>query len=82
MENDNQFNIIFSKVIIRIRKEKGMSQEALAEQANLDRTYISGVERGARNITLKSLDKIICALGIKQVDFFKEIIDEFNIQKK
>ena len=77
-------NIIltFSKVITRIRKAKGLSQESLAEKANLDRTYISGVERGIRNITLKSLDKIIYALDISQVDFFKEVIIEINIQKK
>ena len=73
---------IFSKVIAKIRKEKGLSQEALAEKANLDRTYISGIERGVRNITLKSLDKIISALDMSHERFFKEIIDEINIQKK
>jgi len=74
--------LISSKVITKIRKEKGLSQESLAEKANLDRTYISGVERGIRNITLKSMDKIISALDMSQEDFFKEIIDEINIQKR
>lgn len=47
-----------------IRKDQGLSQEALAEKAGLDRTYISGVERGVRNITLESLEQIVLALDL------------------
>lgn len=47
-----------------IRKERDISQEDLAEIAGLDRTYISGVERGVRNITLESLESIVLALDI------------------
>lgn len=57
--------------IRHFRKEKNLSQEELADMANLDRTYISGVERGVRNITLESLDHIIHALQIDCADFFK-----------
>jgi transcriptional regulator with XRE-family HTH domain len=39
------------------------SQEELADRAELDRTYISGIERGRRNPTLKSLQLIVDALG-------------------
>jgi transcriptional regulator with XRE-family HTH domain len=45
----------------RLRHERGISQEELAEQAGLDRTYISGIERAVRNISLNSLALIVQA---------------------
>lgn len=45
------------------RIELGLTQEALAEKANLDPTYISGIERGTRNPSFLSLYKIIKSLG-------------------
>lgn len=42
----------------------GITQEELAERADMHRTYIAGIERGARNVTLKSFDKLARALGI------------------
>jgi len=59
--------------IIEIRKEKGMSQEKLSSLCGLDRTYISGVERKTRNLTLDSLEKILSGLKIKPSDFFHSI---------
>ena len=47
----------------RLRKERGLSQEALADAAGLDRTYISGIERAVRNPTLTVLDRISKALN-------------------
>ncbi|XBQ17391.1 MAG: helix-turn-helix transcriptional regulator [Oceanicaulis sp.] len=47
------------------RTEKGWSQEELAEQAELHRTYISGVERGVRNPTVTVVEKIAVALGVE-----------------
>lgn len=64
--------------IRRFRKEHGMSQEALADKAGLDRTYISGVERGVRNITLESLDQIIRALEVNYKTFFDAVSGEVN----
>lgn len=47
------------------RKAKGLSQEALAELANIDRSYMGGIERGEHNLAIMNLLKIADALGIK-----------------
>ena len=50
--------------IQRLRAAKGWSQEELAFQAGLHRTYISGVERGVRNPTVTVLEQIAHALSV------------------
>ena len=52
------------------RNNIGISQEALAHEAGLDRTYITSVERGKRNISIVNLEKITKALNIKLSEFF------------
>jgi transcriptional regulator with XRE-family HTH domain len=47
----------------RRREEKELTQEALAERAELDPTYISGIERGVRNPSVLSVVRIAKALG-------------------
>lgn len=56
----------------RLRKEKGWSQERLADEAGLDRTYISGMERLVRNPTITVIQKIVAALETT----FGELLDE------
>ncbi len=53
-----------------LRKEKGWSQEELGERADLHYTYIGAVERGEKNASIDTLDKIAEALGIEMVDLF------------
>lgn len=60
------------------RKNSNLSQEELAAKADLDRTYISGVERGVRNITLDSLEQIINALDVDIKTFFIKVTDAAN----
>lgn len=49
----------------RLREAKGWSQEDLAENANLHRTYVSGIERGVRNPSLTIVFKLATALGVE-----------------
>lgn len=56
-----------------LRTEQNISQEKLALKAELDRTYIAGVESGKRNLSIKSLDKIVKALDVTYRDFFSDI---------
>jgi transcriptional regulator with XRE-family HTH domain len=46
----------------RLRKERGWSQEALADAAGLDRTYISGIERVVKNPTITVIERVSAAL--------------------
>ncbi len=57
--------------IKELRNERGISQESLAHIAGLDRTYITSVERGKRNISIVNLEKIASALNISLSEFFK-----------
>ena len=52
-----------------LRTEIGISQEKLALKAEIDRTYLAGVENGKRNLSIKSLEKIINALNKSFHDF-------------
>lgn len=51
-----------------IRKEKGYTQESLSEKSGIHVTYISDIERGERNISMETLEKVITALDISPVD--------------
>jgi len=53
-----------AKNLRQLRQENGWSQEAFADQAGLHRTYISDLERGARNPTISVVDKLATALGV------------------
>jgi transcriptional regulator with XRE-family HTH domain len=54
----------FGKAIRRRRRELDLSQEKLAERAELHRTYISSIERGERNLSLENIEKLAKALEI------------------
>lgn len=60
----------FGGKIRNLRKEKGISQEELAFRSGLHRTYISDIERGSRNVSLKNIEKIAKALGVKSQILF------------
>jgi two-component system, response regulator len=63
----------FGAVVKSKRLALGLSQEALAERADLHRTYVTDIERGTRNLTLESIYKLACALGVTISDIFRSI---------
>lgn len=65
--------ISFGKCLQTQRVARGLSQEQLAELINVDRTYISFLEGGKRNPSLKLLHSLCIALDISLTDFFREI---------
>jgi transcriptional regulator with XRE-family HTH domain len=60
----------FGERLREIRRKKVVSQEALAEQAGLHRTYVSSIERGERNISIVNIAKLAEALEVPIRDFF------------
>ena len=56
---------VFGTAVRAWRKRSGISQEELAARAGLHRTYICDIERGARNVSLRSIDKLARALEIR-----------------
>lgn len=63
--------VLFGKRLQYLRKEKELSQEQLGLSCGLDRTYISGVERGTRNISLLNILKIAGALNLDAAELMK-----------
>jgi transcriptional regulator with XRE-family HTH domain len=62
----------FGKRVRELRLVKGItSQMDLANKAGLDRTYVSGIERGERNVALKNIEKIARALGVGTEELFR-----------
>lgn len=55
----------FGVNVARLRKERGMTQEAFADVAGIARSYMSDVERGARNPTIVMVERIAIALNVK-----------------
>jgi transcriptional regulator with XRE-family HTH domain len=56
--------------IKELRNQIGISQEALANKAEIDRTYVTDVENGRRNISIQNIEKLVIALEVSFKDFF------------
>ena len=65
--------IRFGRRLRELRLEKGWSQETLANLAEIDRTYIPGIENGKRNVSLIVLQKLSLVFGISLSNLFSEI---------
>ncbi len=74
MTTSNNENIQkkFGSRLRQIRQNMGLSQEELGHLSNLDRSYVGGVERGERNISLVNIHKIADALNISPKEFFND----------
>ena len=69
---DCDLKALFGTTIKSKRSELGMSQEELADRAGLHRTYVSDVERGMRNVSLISIEKLAHALGLSVWRLFEQ----------
>jgi transcriptional regulator with XRE-family HTH domain len=65
MKNTKDITVRFGQRVKTLRLERGLSQEAFADKCGLDRTYISGIERGVRNPTLEVIAVIADGLGVR-----------------
>lgn len=64
MPTKRQLCLKFGKLVRRLRIASGLSQEALADQAEIHRTYVGGIERGERNPTLTMIVRLAEALKV------------------
>lgn len=62
--------ITFGQRVRALRSEKGISQEELAGRADIDRTYMSGIERGERNVSIEIAQKLALALEMTLSELF------------
>jgi transcriptional regulator with XRE-family HTH domain len=63
-KEDGSARAILAENMVRLRAAVGLSQEALAFEAGLHRTFIAHVERRARNVSIDNVEKIAIALGV------------------
>ena len=63
----------FGKAVRKKRHKLGVSQEEFADLCGLDRTYIGGIERGERNVSLVNIEKIAKALKIPLSELFRGV---------
>lgn len=69
----NALNITVGKIIARLRRSTGISQEELAHRAGIHRTYVSQLERGLKSPTIIILERIAAALGTKPSTILIEV---------
>ncbi len=62
---------VFGKNVRKHREKQNITQEKLAELCDLHRTYIGGIERGERNVSLENIDKIATALAVEIKELFR-----------
>ena len=64
--------IMFARLLRQRREALGLSQEALAERAELHRTYVGSVERGERNVSVDNMERLARAVGCEVRDLLGE----------
>jgi len=73
MDNDADVLARFGLRVRQLRKELDYSQEAFAARCGLDRTYLGGIERGERNLSLRNIEVIAQALGVSVSELMKGV---------
>lgn len=73
----------FGKRVAELRRRNGWSQEELAHKSELHRTYVGGMERGERNISLLNIHRLAAALGVAVVALFAaDLIDLAGVERE
>jgi transcriptional regulator with XRE-family HTH domain len=63
----------FGTRVRELRTARGLSQEAFAHQAGINRTYLGDIERGQRNVSLENIHRIAVALGLSLSELFQGV---------
>lgn len=69
--SDHNIKTFFGNRVRQLRKDRGWSQEEFAFRVGLDRSYVGGVERGERNISLENIELIRNTLQVSLSELFK-----------
>lgn len=69
--NKNDPRLLLGARLVKLRKERGWSQEQLALESGIARSYLGGVERGQRNIALVNICKLAEALKVEPSELLK-----------
>lgn len=78
IQNTSKARVIFAKNLRKYRAELNLSQEDLADLAELHRTYVGSVERAERNISIDSMERLANALGCTIVELLTEDTEELS----
>jgi len=65
-------NFVLARNLRALRQQHGWSQEVMAEECGLHRTYVGAIERGERNVTLETLNLLARALGVTAAELITE----------
>lgn len=69
----NEITVRLGRRVRERREALGLSQEAFAAKCGLDRTYVSGIERGKRNVSVRNLEIVARGLGVSLSQLFKNL---------
>jgi transcriptional regulator with XRE-family HTH domain len=72
-EKQPDARVLFGRAVRKVRLERNLSQERLAELAGIHRTYIGDVERGTRNVGILNMRRIASALGVPLSQLIQEM---------
>ncbi|MDO1451075.1 helix-turn-helix transcriptional regulator [Rhodocytophaga aerolata] len=72
---------VFGAVLYKIRQQKGLTQEKLAERSNVDRKYIYLLEKGKRQPTLTTIFALASALAISPLELIEEVLKQLKSEQ-
>ncbi|QIG42064.1 helix-turn-helix transcriptional regulator [Nocardioides anomalus] len=69
---EGELQRVVGRNLRRHREDEGLSQEAFADELGVHRTYMGSVERGERNLTLRTVEKLASSIGVEPLDLLRE----------